>query len=50
MTNKDILKKADTLFSEIENSDLELDVKIALLKTISNKALAAKIQTVVRGF
>lgn len=40
MINEDILKKADALFSEIENSDLELDVKIALLKVISNKALA----------
>jgi hypothetical protein len=40
MTNENILKKTDVLFSEIENSDLELDIKIALLKVISHKALA----------
>lgn len=39
-TNKQILKEAGILISGIEKSELELDTKIALLKSIGSRALA----------
>jgi hypothetical protein len=38
----EFLERATTLISEIKNSYLEPNIKVAVLKVISNKALATK--------